>query len=225
MRRVDHRRLAAQVCALWLCAVAWDAIYSVYPLTLATGAVVELMIPVLAFLSVLAIGVNVPGAIALLTVWQLVSLVLPLYMYNIGGMRALPMQPILIATGVAAFGFGGLRYRRDVSVVRQLTSLLVAPFLMLAAWLPVPLLASVWQVGLNLAVNIILIIVLYGPMSSRDLLELSGTQNFWANTLWQYKMFPTMLLEVCFGFPIIMFLLLLPLMRDLSAWVWARTRS
>ena len=155
MRRVDHRRLAAQVCSLWLIAIAWNAIYGIYPLTLAMGVINEFEMSALTFLFVLAAGVNAPGAIALLTVWQVVSLILPPYIFNIHGMRAFPMQPILIATSIAAFGFGG----------------------------------------------------------------------FWTDALYQYRSFPFMLLETCFAFPIIMFILLLPLMRDLSAWVSARIRS
>ena len=51
MRRADHRRLAAQMWFLWLCVVAWNAMYGVYPLSLAMAALAEVEMPVLAFLS------------------------------------------------------------------------------------------------------------------------------------------------------------------------------
>jgi hypothetical protein len=224
MRRVDHRRLAAQVCSLWLCAVAWNAMYSIQPISLALGAIAELEMPVLAFLSMLAIGGSVPGAIALLFLWQVVSLVLPPYIFNIHGMGALPMRPILIVASITAFGFGGLRYGRNATVVRQLISLLAAPFLMIVAWLPIPALVNAWQIGLNLAVDIALMVVLH-PASSSPGLDSGATKDIWANTLNQYVAFEGMLAEMCLGFPIIMVLLVLPLMRDLTTRVWAWTRS
>jgi hypothetical protein len=212
MRRADHRRLAAQVWFLWLCVAAWNAIYGVSPLSIAMGGVTELEMPVLAFLSILAIGASAPGAITLLLFWQVVSLVLPLYFLNVHGMAALPMEPILVVLILTAFGFGGLRYGRNASVVRQLISLLAAPFLMIAAWVPIPALVGAWQLGLNLAVW-------------RGELKV-GASDFWATTLYQYQVLGVMLLEICLRFPIIVaLLLLLPMMRDLTTRVWARTRS
>jgi hypothetical protein len=211
MRRADHRRLAAQMWFLWLCVVAWNAMYGVYPLSLAMAALAEVEMPVLAFLSILAIGASAPGAIALLLLWQVVSLVLPPYFFNIHGMGALPMKPILVVLILTAFGFGGLRYGRNASVVRQLISLLAAPFLMIAAWLPIPALVGAWQFGLNLAVG-------------RGELKV-GASDFWATTLYQYEGLGSVLLEICLSFSIIVVLLLLPLMRDLTTRVWDRTRS
>jgi hypothetical protein len=203
LRRADHRRLAAQVWFLWLGVAAWNAIYSVYPLSIAMAGVTEFEMPVLAFLSLLAIGASTPGAITLLLLWQAVSLVLPLYFFNFHGMAALPMESILVRLIFTAFGFGGLRYRRNASVVRQLISLLAAPFLMIAAWLPIPALVGVWQSALNLAV-------------SRGELKV-GAGDLWATMLYQYQMLWAMLLELCLRFPIIVaLLLLLPMMRDWS---------
>jgi hypothetical protein len=212
MRRADHRRLASQVWFLWLCVAAWNAIYGVSPLSLAMGAVAELEMPVLAFLFILAIGASAPGAITLLLLWQVVSPVLPLYIFNVHGMGALPMEPILVVLILTAFGFGGLRYGRNASVVRQLISLLAAPFLMIAAWLPIPALFGAWQLGLNLAVW-------------RGELKV-GASDFWDTTLYQYQVLVLSLLEICLTFPIVVaLLLLLPMMRDLTTRVWARTRS
>jgi hypothetical protein len=211
IRRADHRRLAAQFWFLWLCVVTWNTMYSVYPLSMAMGAIAEVDLPVLAFLFILAIGASAPGAIALLFLWQVVSPLSSLVIFNIHGMGALPMKPILIVLILLAFGFGGLRYGRDASVVRQLISLLAAPFLMIAAWLPIPALVVAWQFGLNQAV-------------SRGELKF-GANDFWATTLYQYQMLGPVLLEICLTFPIIAILLLLPLVRDLTTRVWARTRS
>jgi hypothetical protein len=213
MRRADHRRLAAKVWFLWLCVVGWNAIFGVNPLSTAMGAVNELEMPVLAFLSILAIGASAPGATTLVLLWQVVSLVLPLYFFNVHGMAALPMEPILVVVILTAFGFGGLRYGRNASVVRQLISLLAAPFLMIAAWLPIPALVGAWQLGLNLAVW-------------RGELKGGGASDFCATTLYQYQVLGFMLLEMCLRFPIIVaLLLLLPMMRDPTTRVWARTRT
>jgi hypothetical protein len=211
MRRADHRRLAAQLWFLWLCVVAWNAMYGVYPLSLAMAGLAGVAMPILAFLFILAIGASAPGAIALLFLWQVVSLVLPLYFFNIHGMGALPIKPILVVLILLAFGFGGLRYERHASVVRQLISLLAAPFLMIAAWLPIPALVSTWQFGLNLAVW-------------RGELKV-GASDLWTSILYQYEGLGTVLLELCLSFPIIVVLLLLPLTRYLTAWVLAWTQS
>jgi hypothetical protein len=212
IRRADHRRLAAQVWFLWLCVAAWNAIYGVNPLSIAMGGVTEFEMPVLAFLSILAIGASAPGAITLLLLWQVVSLFLPLYFFNFHGIAALPMEPILVVLILTAFGFGGLRYGRNASVVRQLISLLAAPFLMIAAWLPIPALVGAWQLGLNL-------VIWRGELKV-------GASDFWTTTLYQYQVLGFMLLETCLRFSIIVaLLLLLPMMRDLTTRVWARTRS
>ena len=223
LRRVDHRRLAVQVWLLWLCAVAWNAIYTIPPLNLAMGAISEFEMPVLAFLFILAIGGNAPGAIALLSVWQVVSLILPPYIFNIHGMQALPMKPILIVASITAFGIGGLRYARNVSVVRHLIGLVAAPFLMIVAWLPIPALVSAWQIVLNIVLDIALTVV-SRPAGSSPGLAKAAAKDFASNVLYQYQMFLPMLPEVLLAFPIIMLLLPLPLMRDLTTRVWVRMR-
>src|SRR6516225_5401491 len=53
MRRADHRRLAAQLWFLWLCVVAWNAMYGVYPLSLAMAGLAGVAMPILAFLFIL----------------------------------------------------------------------------------------------------------------------------------------------------------------------------
>jgi hypothetical protein len=212
MRRADHRRLAARVWFLWLCVAGFDAIFGVYPLSIAMGVVTDLEMAVLAFLSILAIGASASGAITLLLLWQVVIPVLSLYIFNVYGMAALPMEPLLVVLILTAFGFGGLRYGRNASVVRHLITLLAAPFLMTAALLPIPALAGAWQLGLNFA-------VWRGEIKA-------GAGDFPAITIHQYNTLEVMLLEICFGFPMIVaLLLLLPMMRDLTTRVWTRTRT
>jgi hypothetical protein len=123
-----------------------------------------------------------------------------------------------------AFGLGGLRYARNVSVVRHLIGLVVAPFLMIVAWLPIPALVIAWQIVLNMVLDIALTIFSRAAGSSPGLAG-AAAKDFGSNVLYQYEMFLPMLGEVWLSFPIIMLLLPLPLMRDLATRVWVRTHS
>ncbi len=206
MRRRDHRRLAAQVWALWLGAIAWNAICRTWPISIGLGGTAEMGTAVLAFLAMLAIGGSVPGAIALLSLWQVLTVVLPLSANNIYGMKALPMAPVIIVAGIAVFGLGGIRYRRNASVVRHLVSLLSAPFLMIAAWIPTLTAGSALRVGLSLAVT---------P-------GLLGATDAWEMIFYELQTFEFYFLGLCFSFPVILVLLVVPLARDLVDRVIAR---
>jgi hypothetical protein len=206
MRRRDHQRLSAHVWVLWLGAIAWNAICRTWPISIGLGGTAEMGTAVLAFLAMLAIGGSVPGAIALLSLWQVMTLVLPLIANNIYGMKVLPIAPVIIVAVIAVFGWGGIRYRRNASVVRHLVSLLSAPFLMIAVWIPTLTAGSALRVGLSLAVT-------PGLMGTTDAREM---------IFYELQTFEFYFVGLCFSYPAILVLLVVPLTRDLLAQMMAR---
>ena len=205
LRRSDHRRLLGQTWCLWLLALTVNAVTGIMGF-----GVEELNTLPLGFLAILAIAENLPGAIALLALWQLLRPLILLSMYKVLRTGPISMTFIVSVACLTVFGFAGLRYGRNARIRRHLLSLLVAPFLMVAAMIPAMVIAgAVGHVAFTLLDSAV-------RLRLSDILGLT-------NILPQCWNLVVMLMGSFFAYPMILVLLVLPVIRDALARTWEPT--
>lgn len=123
IRRRDHRHLAVQFWTIWTLILGICILCSKDPMGRILGGVSESGIFLFGIVGVLGVGVSVPASMAALVAWLLVGF----------SIAATPWKDTPGATAICAatvlFGLvaGGLRYRRDVTVIWRLVTLLLAP--------------------------------------------------------------------------------------------------
>ncbi len=103
------------------------------------GGVAEWGILLVGIVGILGVGLSIPAAMAALVAWLLVGLLTAVTPW-----RDTPGAAAIVAAAVlCAVAGGALRYRRNVTVMRLLVTMLLAPVFAILAFVPMVVLATV----------------------------------------------------------------------------------